>query len=108
AFQNRTASDPIPDFSAEAPVETILPGPRFQPDRVGVLERVQQSSAVFASPPDVDLSEVSISQVHGTRYYLNSEGFKTVAPIQIASLTMYGEAQAGDGMPVRRTFSDVG
>jgi len=108
AFQNRTASDPIPDFSAEPPVETILPAPRFQPDRAAVLERVQQSSAVFAAHPDVDLSEVSISQVYGTRYYLNSEGFKTVAPIQLASLTMYGEAQAGDGMPVRQTFTEVG
>ena len=26
AFQNRTASDPIPDFSQEPPVETMLPG----------------------------------------------------------------------------------
>ena len=51
---------------------------------------------------------MAISQIHGTRYYLNSEGFKTVAPIQITSLTMYGEAQAGDGMPVRQTFSEVG
>jgi hypothetical protein len=108
AFQNRTASDPIPDFSAEPPVETILAAPRFQPDRAAVLARVQQSSAVFASHPDVDLSEVSISQVYGTRYYLNSEGFKTVAPIQIASLTMFGEAQASDGMPVRQTFTEVG
>ena len=29
AFQNRTASDPIPDFSEEQPVETILPGVRL-------------------------------------------------------------------------------
>ena len=108
AFQNRTASDPIPDFSQEPPVETILPGVRFQVDRPGLLARVQQPSAVFAAYPDVDLSEVSIGQVHGTRYYLNSEGFKTVAPIQITSLTMYGEAQAADGMPVRQTFSEVG
>ena len=71
-------------------------------DRADLLARVQQASAVFAAHPDVDLSEVAITQVHGTRYYLNSEGFKTVAPIQITSLTMYGEAQAGDGMPVRR------
>jgi microcin-processing metallopeptidase PmbA/TldD-like protein len=108
AFQNRTASDPIPDFSEEPPVETILPVVRFQPDRPGLLARVQQSSAVFAAHPDVDLSEVAITQIHGTRYYLNSEGFKTVAPIQITSLTMYGEAQAGDGMPVRQTFSEAG
>ena len=26
AFQNRTASDPIPDFSQEPPVETVVPG----------------------------------------------------------------------------------
>ena len=108
AFQNRTASDPIPDFSEEPPVETILPLARFQPDRAGILARVQKSSAVFAAHPDIDLSEVTITQVHGTRYYLNSEGSRTVAPIQIASLSMFGEAQAGDGMPVRQTFSEVG
>jgi hypothetical protein len=120
AFQNRTASDPIPDFSQEPPVETIIPGVRpakarlnsasggGEADRDAVLARVRQPSAVFAAHPDVDLSEVAITQTHGTRYYLNSEGFKTVAPIHIASLTMYGEAQAGDGMPVRQTFSEIG
>jgi predicted Zn-dependent protease len=112
AFQNRTASDPIPDFSKEAPVEIMVPGVdigsvRLKADRSDLLARVQQPSAVFAAHPDVDLSEVAIAQIHGTRYYLNSEGFKTVAPIQIASLTMYGEAQAGDGMPVRQTFSEA-
>jgi hypothetical protein len=108
AFQNRTASDPIPDYSQEPPVETTLPALRWQPDRAGILDRAQRSSAVFAAHPDVDLSEVAITQVHGTRYYLNSEGFKTVAPTQITSLTMYGEAQAVDGMLVRQTFTDVG
>ncbi len=123
AFQNRTASDPIPDFSNETAVETILPlmtgevrlTPDLTPkpdlhelDRRDAVARVQQSSAVFASHIDVDLSEVAVTQVHGTRHYLNSEGFKAVTPIQIAALTMYGEAQAGDGMPVRQTFSTVG
>ena len=109
AFQNRTASDPVPDFSREAPVDKSLPAPA-PPDagqRRDALLRVQQSSAVFAAHTDVDLSEVTITQIHGSRYFLNSEGFKTVAPIQIAALTMYAEAQAGDGMPVRRTFSTV-
>ena len=113
AFQNRTASDPIPDFSEEPPVETIVPDTvRLKADpaanRAQTIARVQQPSAIFAAHPDVDLSEVAISQIHGTRYYLNSEGFRTVAPIQITSLTMYGEAQAADGMPVRQTFTDVG
>ena len=124
AFQNRNASDPIPDYSQEPPVETILPGtirprsetadtnyrsvdgsqPRLQSDPA-IITRVQPSSAVFGAYSDIDLSEVPITQVLGTRYYLNSEGFKTVAPIQIASLPMYAEVQAPDGMPVRQTFS---
>jgi hypothetical protein len=110
AFQNRAASDPIPDFSIEPPVQTIVPLPdstRLNPDPSAAAARVQRSSEVFAAHTDIDLSEVSIVQVHGTRYYLNSEGFKTISPIQIAALTMYAEAQAGDGMPVRQVFSTV-
>ena len=76
AFQNRTASDPIPDFSQEPPVETIVPGVdtgrvRLQADRGDLLARVQQASAVFASHPDVDLSDVAISQT--PRYALLPE-----------------------------------
>jgi hypothetical protein len=109
AFQNRTASDPIPDFSKEAAVETALP---LLPASFGgqireAVTRVQQPSAVFASSPDIDASEVAITGIQGTRYYLNSEGFTTIAPIQVASLAMYAEAQAGDGMPVRETFSTI-
>ena len=108
AFQNRAASDPVPDFSQEPPVETIIPDASLKEERREIVARVQQASAVFAAHPDIDLSDVTISQVQGMRYYLNSEGFKTIAPVRVASVTMFGEAQAGDGMPVRQTFSDVG
>ena len=108
AFQNRSASDPIPDFSREPPV-TTEPDIRQSPEQLAAhgsaLARVQKASAVFASYPDIDVSEVAITQVHGTRYYLNSEGFKSVTPIGIAALTMYAETQAADGMPVRQTFT---
>ena len=118
AFQNRTASDPIPDFSKHAPLVNMPPallpasGGRPKPDarqadRASATARVQQASAVFGSQRDIDLSDVAITNVHGTRYYLNSEGSKTVTPIEIATLLMYAEAQASDGMPVRRTFSTV-
>jgi predicted Zn-dependent protease len=109
AFQNRTSSDPLPDFTKEPAVETLLP-PVGAPNpnaRRDAVTRVQQASAVFRSTADVDLSDVGISEISGTRYYLNSEGAKTIAPIQVATLTMFGEAQASDGMPVRETFSVV-
>jgi hypothetical protein len=62
---------------------------------------------VFAAYRDIELSDVAINWVAGTRYYLNSEGFKTVTPVRLASLTMYAESQSGDGMPVRQTFTAV-
>jgi predicted Zn-dependent protease len=62
---------------------------------------------VFGNYAEIDVSEVAVTHVQGTRFYLNSEGFKTVAPIQLTSLAMYAEAQAADGMPVRQTFSTV-
>lgn len=106
AFQNRAASNPLPDFSKETPVETILPIPFMAPDdgRTEAGSRARVASAAFADYPDVDISEALITKVQGTRYYLNSEGFKSVTPIRIVELSMYGEAQAGDGMPVRRTL----
>jgi hypothetical protein len=106
AFQNRSTTDPIPDFSKETAVETELP--LVPPPAANELAaRVQQPSAIFGSSTDIDLSEVNISEAHGSRYYLNSEGFKAVTPIQLAALTMYAETQAGDGMPVRETYSAV-
>ena len=109
AFQNRTSSDPVADFSRHPPVETTLPllPPMDAAQRRGAAARVQQASAVFASQKDVDLSEAVLTHVHGTRYYLTSEGSRTVTPIEVASLTMYAEGPAGDGMPVRQTFSAV-
>jgi hypothetical protein len=106
AFQNRSTTDPIPDFSKEMAVETVLP---LAPSAAAteLAARVQQPSATFASSTDIDLSEVNISEAHGNRYYLNSEGFKSVTPIQLAALTMYAETQADDGMPVRETYSAV-
>jgi hypothetical protein len=109
AFQNRTTSDPVADFSQESPIETVLPvvGAPNDASRREATSRVQQSSAVFAAYRDIELSDVAINWVAGTRYYLNSEGFKTVTPVRLASLTMYAESQSGDGMPVRQTFTAV-
>ncbi len=109
AFQNRAASDPLPDFSKESPVETILSVPAIgRNDGRGEAGNLARSaSAAFGEYAGVELSEVLITKVQGTRYYLNSEGFQSVTPIRIAALNMYGEAQAADGMPVRRTLGLV-
>ena len=109
AFQNRTDADLLPDFSKEKATETILQGlsrglvNRAWPDRA------QSLSAVFlgSSYRAFDTSEVSVADTRGTRYYLNREGFKVVAPIQIASIRVSAEARADDGMPAREMFTLV-
>jgi hypothetical protein len=55
----------------------------------------------------IDNSEVSVADARGTRYYLNSEGFKVVAPIQVASIHVSADARADDGMTVREAFTLV-
>ncbi len=107
AFQNRTSTEAIPDFSKETPIETVLP--MAAPGRLNRegLDWVRQISTVFASSPDVHSSDVSLSESRGTRYYVNSEGFKSVVPIQSASLLVSADTQADDGAMLRDSFSVV-
>jgi predicted Zn-dependent protease len=105
AFQNRTSTESIPDLSREAPVETVLPA--IAPGRSNRewADRVRQISAVFASATDIHASDVSLSESQGTRYYANSEGFKSVVPIQSASLRVSADTQSDDGTMLRDSFS---
>jgi predicted Zn-dependent protease len=107
AFQNRAGVDAIPDLSREVPVETLRAAATAAPDRRGWVERTQRLSAMFASRPAIQSSDVSATEMRGTRYYVNSEGVTTVAPIQQANLRVIAEAQADDGMMVRDGFSLV-
>ena len=110
AFQNRAATDQIPDFSREKPVETLLPVvatlPTGPTDRKWV-DRAKQLSAVFSPSADLESSEVWISEARGTSYYLNSEGFKAVTPVASAYLRISAEARADDGTTVPDAFTAV-
>ena len=109
AFQNRATDsrDAVPDFAREKPVETILDGlaPTFVNREWP--ERTRQVSAVFNAFPAIESAEVSAADTRGTRYYLNSEGFKAVAPEQIATLRVVAETRAGDGSVLRDGFTLV-
>jgi hypothetical protein len=107
AFQNRVGGDVIPDFSRESPQETVLgglPTAYVNRDWPG---RARQISAAFSGISIVESSEVSVADTRGTRYFLNSEGFKVVAPIEIASLRVSAETRASDGMAIRDVFTLV-
>ena len=105
AFQNRTGTaEALPDFSREEPVETRLAGLPATIVNRDWPARAREISAVFLALPAVEGSEVSVADTRGTRFYVNSEGFKTVAPIAIASLRVSADTQAADGMTVRDLF----
>lgn len=108
AFQNRVETEPIPDFSKEETVQTILPVK--PPAGVGKewTDAVRPISAVFSQMPEIYSSEASLSVMEGTRYFLNSEGFKTVEPIRSAFLRVTAETQAEDGMPLRDFIAAFG
>ena len=107
AFQNRTSTDALPDFSKEAAVETMLPPATPDGSAREWIDRLRQISGVFASSADIHASDVSLTETHGTRYYVNSEGFKTVSPIQSASIRVSADTQAADGTQLRDSFGVV-
>jgi len=107
AFQNRAGVEAIADLSRETPVETVRTAGPPSPDRRLWIDRTQQLSAIFSSSPAIESSDVWATDTRGTRYYVNSEGFTTIAPIQLSNLRVTGDAQADDSMMVRDGFSLV-
>ena len=104
AFQNRAVTESIPDFSKEAPTETVQSGIEPVRDIGDWAERVRTVSTAFASNADLQTSEVSITDTRGTQYFINSEGFKVVSPIEFASVQITAETQAEDGMVLRDRY----
>jgi predicted Zn-dependent protease len=105
AFQNRATTDALADFSREKPIEVLQPVQAPTPTGSQWVDRVKQLSAVFSSTSGLDTSEVLLSETHGTMFYLNSEGFKSITPVGSAYLRVYAEAQADDGATVRDLFT---
>ena len=107
AFQNRADGQFIPDFSREKAEETILSGLPLAVVNREWPERAKQISAAFTGTAVVENSEVQVADTRGTRHYLNSEGTRVVAPIQIASVRVTADTRATDGMTVRDAFTIV-
>lgn len=107
-FQNRINTNPIPDFSRETPREHLAPAPALRPVAASWRDTVRQISAIFGEMPEIHQTQVSLSVTQGTRYFLNSEGFKTVAPVELATLAVRAQTQAADGMVLRDSFTMFG
>lgn len=108
AFQNRAGGgDVVPDFSREVPAQTVASGHPLQFVNRDWPARARQISAVFAAVPAIEASDVSVADTRGTRYYVNSEGAKVVAPLEMATLRVSAETKATDGTSIRDMFTVV-
>jgi len=105
AFQNRVTTDTLPDFSRATPTETVAP-PR-EPTGIDPswADAAQEISRALAGSPGIHTSDVSVTNSNGTRYFVNSEGFKVVQPIEIATLRITADAQSDDGMMLREAYT---
>jgi hypothetical protein len=105
AYANRVDGPTVPDFSREQPLQTTLGRLPLAVVNRDWLERARQLSAVFAGARGIENSDVQVADTRGTRYFLNSEGFRVIEPIQIATLRVTADARADDGMVVRDVMS---
>ncbi len=100
ALQNQATPDPIPDWSRETPRTTRLAALAPEVAIDPWVAHVRTLSTALAQP-GITRSEASITVTQGTRYAVNSEGFTTVAPMQMAVVRLSADTQAEDGMPLR-------
>ena len=104
AFQNRATNDPLPDFSQETPARTIRSAPPRPAAPIDWAQRARDLSAVLSASPVLQSSAVSVAEQYGTHYFLNSEGFVVVTPIEDATFVVSADAQADDGMALRASY----
>jgi len=106
AFQSRNDADPIPDFTKVAPVEffqPVKPAASAPPEWEDTVKEISKALAV----PEVVGSDVALDLADGTRYFVNSEGFRIVAPARAASFRAGVTVLADDGMAIRDAVNVV-
>jgi TldD protein len=102
SLKNMAATgEQLPDFSAAPPVSMILPVVRKPIDTVSWKAAAKDVSSLFATYPEVLLSDVSLSMSQTTSYLVNSEGGEFRTPDHLASFRVRASAFAPDGSVVR-------
>jgi predicted Zn-dependent protease len=101
--------DTSPDFSAEKPVDDIVPtDPKFAPtapilkDKAEWEARLRELSGLFKQYPDIFYNSVGLQASNETDYFVSSEGTKVASPSHVARVVIVGRTRAADGMDLYR------
>jgi len=93
-------ADDSDDFSSEPPVVAVEAPPKLKFDDEAWKERIRKLSARFRNFPSVLTSNVSVSALTDTRYFVNTEGTRIVHGRGFARVVISASAKAADGTDV--------
>ena len=99
-LENRNRTDDAPDLSQEKPVKNRELAAGEPVNLADVADFVRSLSALFRTTPGIDNSTVRLAATHSTTRYLNTEGTEYMRVSPQVSLTVAGDGQAADGMPL--------
>ena len=107
-LQTRRRTEDIPDFSKEQPAKLVEP-PHPMRVETAVLEKLARDlSAVFQASPQVTTSSVDVSLLDEYNRYTNSEGSEYAISDPGLTVTIKGQTQAADGLPITDSVSVYG
>src|SRR5579863_3744268 len=100
--QVQTAEGNAPDFSREAPHNSIGTPVEIHVDRKPWEERVRKYTAAFSKSPAVLNSIVTFTALGANQYQVNTEGTKLAFGQVRYRLELYVQSKAPDGMDINR------
>jgi len=100
--QVQTAEGAAPDFSREAPHNSIGPHAEIQVDRKPWEERLRKYTAAFSQSPAVLNSIATFTALGMNQYQVNTEGTKLAFGQIHYRLELYVQSKAPDGMDITR------
>jgi len=101
--------DTSADFSAEKPVQELVPADKgFTPDspllpsKAEWEARLRELSGLFKQFPDVFYNDASLQASNEEDYFVSSDGARVSTPSHVARVVIVGRTRAADGMDLYR------
>jgi TldD protein len=102
-LQNKVHDDQPPDFSKEAPVQSIKARQSFHFNADEMQQRLRDWSRLFQSYPEIQRSRIGMALRLTHRYIVNSEGTRILQPTMLLILEAEADTQSSDGMQLSQS-----
>jgi predicted Zn-dependent protease len=103
-LQNKVQDEQVPDFSKEAPTESVQAWQKAKIDVEEIQHRLRSWSRIFQSFPEIQRSRIGMIVRLTHRYLVNSEGTRLLQPVLLTMVEAEASTQASDGMQISHSF----